>query len=162
MEGSLSIKSRILCEEFYFQVKFLFYSKFQQIWKSISMHTTTQTCCSMILVLNQSWQFARYVINLLSKVVFLKPWSLAADTTLNTMYTVGSSVLWVHTFLCPIFIHFNSFSSILTNFIHFSFIIHPIYLYYIILYVSYPHFQEDSNALNMYYFTHGSNSAQTN
>jgi hypothetical protein len=29
--------------------------------------------------------------------------------TLNTAYTVGSSILWVHTFIYHIFIHFNSF-----------------------------------------------------
>jgi hypothetical protein len=45
--------------------------------------------------------------------------------------TVGSSILWVHTFVYHIFIHFNIFSSILTKFIHFSFIFHPIYLHYI-------------------------------
>jgi hypothetical protein len=51
------------------------------------------------------------------------------STTLNIAYTVSSSVLWVHTFVYHIFIHFNIFSSILTNFIHFSFIVHPIYLH---------------------------------
>jgi hypothetical protein len=49
--------------------------------------------------------------------------------TLNTSYTVGSSILWVYTFVYHIFIHFNNFSSTFTNFIHFSFIIHPIYLH---------------------------------
>jgi hypothetical protein len=43
----------------------------------------------------------------------------AIVTTLNTTYTVGSSILWVHTFVYHIFIHFNNFSSILTNFIQF-------------------------------------------
>jgi hypothetical protein len=54
-----------------------------------------------------------------------------SDTTLNTAYTVGSSILWVCTFVYHIFIHFNNFSSKLTNFIDFSFIVHPIYLHYI-------------------------------
>jgi hypothetical protein len=36
------------------------------------------------------------------------------STILNTTYIVNSSILWVHTFIYHIFIHFNNFSSILT------------------------------------------------
>jgi hypothetical protein len=98
--------------------------KIPYVWIEIFKH---------ILGYSFSVQHYRIVIGLLLPVQIPSHASRIqhVQSTLNVAYTVGSSILWVHTFVYYIFIHFNIFSSILTNFIYCPFIFHPIYLYYI-------------------------------